>query len=467
MRARTILFVFLLVGLALGPVSCGHPEDGGQQNAEVEWVEPEMTRANDPSGVYSTLAEGGQMYAGTVLSVTVKESVPGRQGRGPFEELGSFRFRVDKVVIGPAMREFTLPYWWMTEEPDEVPLIGDWVGNDGPWRQPPRTGARLLLLLAKKAPPDQVRSWDPVAHVWCGVGADHALVRGFQDASQFLAAKDVQRQDRLFCNLCASPSPSHRAFALDAVYSHDPPREKQRWLQYLRFAVPLIKGGEERAHFVWGFAGWLRAQRDWPPGIPEAGVAAFAEFCWQELEVRDPWNGLINPVHCRAALEGLEVLLRKRGVVGTLALLNKHGRAALEERIRACAKAKDADVQKASKRVSTLLRLGFEPGWPQGIPETALSAFAEFCWEELGARHQDRTLARFRCLEALHGLEVLLRQRGVAATLALFQEHGRAALEERLRSVAQAVEAEIQRGAPPCPDIQKARKRVLALLSGR
>lgn len=367
MSARTIASVLLLAGLGLGPISCGHREDREQQSAEVEEAGPGVWSEDDVAGGYRSLAGGGRMYAGTVLSVTVKESEPGQKGRSPFDERGFFRFRVDKVVVGPAVREFTLPYWWMSEDYDAYPelyLLGsDWVCNDGPWRQPPRAGARLLLLLDSKERASQWRpSVGPVEHVWWGVGADHRLVRGFQDAGEFLATKDVKRQDRLFQNLCGSPFPSHRAFAQDAafypaersVYGDKPDTERQSQLvlQYLRYAVPLIRGQMERAYFVWNFTGWLRFQDGWPQGIPEPAVAVFAEFCWEELGVRDAISegAPLDHFHCKGALDGLEVLLRKRGVVETLALLKKHSRAALEERIRACAKAAEGEIEKDRKR---------------------------------------------------------------------------------------------------------------------
>ncbi len=184
MSARTLCSLLLLAGLSLSFVliASRHPEDADEPSTEVERIDSPLDSGRAAcGGVYECLAGGGQMYAGTVLSVMVQGS-----DRGPADppsEWGLFRFRVARVVVGPNVRELTLGYWWMDET---MPQIGpDWLCNDGPWRERPRVGQQLLLL---------------------------------EDAAKYIAAKETKTQDKLFQKLCQSSFSSHRDFAYSAAF---------------------------------------------------------------------------------------------------------------------------------------------------------------------------------------------------------------------------------------------------------
>src|SRR6266542_2900847 len=183
MSARTLCSLLLLAGVSLSFVliASRHPEDANEPSTEVERIDRSVDSGQDVdrSGGYETLVTGGQLYAGTVLSVTVQKAGPRRGPGGPQEEWGSLQFRVDRTVAGPDVRELTLGYWWLEDSVDSVGT--DWVCNDGPWRERPRAGQHLLLQLAgdKQVADGQIRRFgSPVCHVWRGVGGDHPLVHG-------------------------------------------------------------------------------------------------------------------------------------------------------------------------------------------------------------------------------------------------------------------------------------------------
>ncbi len=365
MTARTLSSLLLLAGfVTLGLIVSRHPEDADVPSTEVERTDPPVDSGEDVDryGGYSTLVRGGPMYAGTVMSVTVTRFEEGP----PTIEAGSIRFRVDKKVAGPNVKELTLNYWWLDESVPDLSLHG--FGNTGPWRERPRAGQRLLLLLMDEAGVEAAKQngrFDQVSHVWRGVRADHPLVQGFQDAVKFIAGKDTKTQDRLFRQLCQSPFPSHRLFAFEAAFfaidpkkeptvfgrKYDPARQAQLMLPYLRFGVPRISEDEERGAFTWGFAWWFGSPRASAPAyqVPEvAGPlrAAFEDWYLTELATVDR-----SHERCYWALRALDELIDKRGAAETLALFKKGGRAALQERLRACARAQDWNDRELSQKI--------------------------------------------------------------------------------------------------------------------
>src|SRR4051794_28577940 len=110
MSARTISSLLLMgLGLSLVLIASRLPEGADEPNTEVERLDPPVDRGRDIHGGYYTLANGGPLYAGTVVSVTVTRFERG----GPDSlqaEAGTFRFRVERTVAGPPERELTLGY---------------------------------------------------------------------------------------------------------------------------------------------------------------------------------------------------------------------------------------------------------------------------------------------------------------------------------------------------------------------
>src|SRR6266542_4366347 len=107
MTARTLSPLLLLAGLSLSFVLIASrpPETVDEEQAtRVERSEPPVDSGRDIHAGYYALVRGGQMYAGTVLSATVTRSGPAWPGAPP-REWGVFRFRVDRVVVGPEVRE--------------------------------------------------------------------------------------------------------------------------------------------------------------------------------------------------------------------------------------------------------------------------------------------------------------------------------------------------------------------------
>ena len=77
MSARTLPSLLLLLaglGVSLGLIAFHEPEDADVPNTEVERIDRPVDSGQDIEGGYHTLATGGPMYAGTVLSVTVATS---------------------------------------------------------------------------------------------------------------------------------------------------------------------------------------------------------------------------------------------------------------------------------------------------------------------------------------------------------------------------------------------------------
>jgi len=360
MTARTLSSLLLLAGfVTLGLIVSRHPEDADVPSTEVERTDPPVDSGEDVDryGGYSTLVRGGPMYAGTVMSVTVTRFEEGP----PTIDARSIRFRVDKKVAGANVKELTLNYWWLDESVPDLSLHG--FGNTGPWRERPRAGQRLLLLLMDEAGVEAAKQngrFDQVSHVWRGVRADHPLVQGFQDAVKFIAGKDTKTQDRLFRQLCQSPFPSLRLFAFEAAFfAKKPPvfggtyssvRQAQLMLQYLRVAVPRISDDEERYRFTTGLSAWFRSPRAKAPAYQAPEVAgplraAFENWYLTALGAVD------QPRRCQPALEELAELIEKLGPTPTLALFPKGGRAALDKRLRACVRAQDTNVQQLSQKL--------------------------------------------------------------------------------------------------------------------
>src|SRR5437667_2800114 len=106
MTARTLPSLLLLLaglGVSLGLIAFHEPEDADVPNTEVERIDRPVDSGQDVEGGYHTLVTGGPMYAGTVLSVTVKRFDP-ETPTSPGKERGSLRFRVDRTVAGPDVR---------------------------------------------------------------------------------------------------------------------------------------------------------------------------------------------------------------------------------------------------------------------------------------------------------------------------------------------------------------------------
>jgi hypothetical protein len=369
MNSHTLPALLLLVvgvGVSLALVLSHRAEDADEPNAEVERLGAPVDRGEDvdPYGAYRTLVLGGPLYAGTVQSVTVKHSVQG-PNVAP-QESGVLQFRVERTVVGPKVKELSLGYWWMDDSNPEF-LLGSWTFNDGPWRERPRAGQHLLLLLAgtKFDADDWTRRFgSPVWHVWRGVGADHPFVQGFADAVRFLAAKDTKTQEQLFAKLCQSPFPSHRLFAFRAAFfaidpdkertvlgrKEEPRRQAQRILHYLRVAVPRMTEEKERWAFTSGLGVWVEGRRTLPnahqvPEVMGPVQAAFEDWYLTELGAID------RPVRCSTALSGLNGLIKELGTAEALTFFKKRGRAALEQQLRACARARDEDVQELSREI--------------------------------------------------------------------------------------------------------------------
>jgi hypothetical protein len=363
MKPCAIPLLLLLAGLC--PVACRHPEDGDEPSTEVERIDPAVDSGGAVDGGYGDLADGGQMYAATVLSVTVHrtERVPDF----PPSERGAFRFRVEWAAVGRAGGELTLPYSWWDNGPPH-PIAGNW--DKCVWDKPPRAGQHLLLLLVgRRGADDSIRKEEgPVVHVWRGVRANHPLVRGFRDAAKFLATGDAKTQDHLFRRLCQSPFPSHREFAFraaffpidprqpDSIYggNYDPARQSQLVLQYLEHALGEAAPADARNSVTFGFKEWLSHDQDWPQAHSGSAVggrlaAAFESWYVTELKAVD------HPDRCREALEGLDVLVGTRGLANTLALFKKGGRAALTKQLRACANAKDPATREMAQKVLAAL----------------------------------------------------------------------------------------------------------------
>src|SRR5947207_3054352 len=118
MTARALSSVLLLAVLVtLGLMGSRHPDDTDVPSTEVERIDPPVDSGEDVdrNGGYVNLVAGGPMYAGTVLSVTVKKAGPRGGPGGPPEEWGSLQFRVERTVVGPEVRELTLGYWWLDD----------------------------------------------------------------------------------------------------------------------------------------------------------------------------------------------------------------------------------------------------------------------------------------------------------------------------------------------------------------
>jgi hypothetical protein len=206
----------------------------------------------DKGGVaYNVLVEGGALYVGTVLTITVTRSNPAGPD-GPAAESGTFEFLVDKTVIGPARKNLTLGYWWMSDDPNEQGAAQlEWVCNSGPWRQRPQVGDRLLLLLTgNQDDAEHMNGKDggPVWQVWRDVTADHPLVKSFEVAGNYLEVQYDDAGDELFKKLCQSEWPSIRSFAWEAAFlwmspldhviggfGYDPQRQSRRVVQLLEF----------------------------------------------------------------------------------------------------------------------------------------------------------------------------------------------------------------------------------------
>lgn len=379
------LFVLLLAAVALSlgqapgpPQRIRNPTQGNthangpsRELAERQRIANDISReppervliAGDPQDEcesYTTL-DDGSLYAGLVLSVTVKSRKPPED---PFEsgleERGTFRFRVDRTVNGPRQKELTLGYWSTPEQnfPNGGPILtADWGGAASPWgHRPPRPGEHLLLLLTA----DKMRAENlngvgggPVWQVWRGVGAGHGLVRGFEDATEYLKAKDDRTRDELFRKLCRSDFRSMRRFAFYAAFypadsethkmnggGHDPVRQSRLVLEFLRLAVPRMDTAMERVSVTGWFSRWLEGFSS--AGVTEALLSAFEQWYLAELETG-------NVLRCQAALEGLKDLIAARGLAGTVALFKKSGRAGLEKSLRGCAGSWDPSVQQSSR----------------------------------------------------------------------------------------------------------------------
>jgi hypothetical protein len=221
MIMRKTVVLLLATGLCLGQISCGSSKKApviDELKPEDEVVNPQE-RWNNAYGGYHVLVKGGIMYVGTVLSVTVTLSDPGDDY--PPSEVGTFRFRVDKIVIRPRHKELTLGYWWMDDDSKVKRLSSQWVCNSGPWKKRPRPGLRLLLLLTgNKEDAECMNGKDggPVWHVWWGVGANHPLVKDFEDAGKYLTVQDDKSRQEIFTKLCQSEWPSIREFVSDAAF---------------------------------------------------------------------------------------------------------------------------------------------------------------------------------------------------------------------------------------------------------
>jgi hypothetical protein len=398
-RSRGLLLFVLL--LAVVTLNLGHHgrRGGGATRKPKDLPQGPTERplmagdAQDNYGGYSYLLDG-TLYAGTVLSVTVKALDPVEfGGNGPLER-GTLHLRVDRTVIGPPQKELVLGYWTTPQEgaPDGRPILTtDWADVESPWgHRRPRPGEHLLVLLTgDKRSAENLNGvgGGSVWHVWRGVAARHGLVRGFEDAGNYLRAKDDKTRGELFRRLCQSPFRGIRLFALDAAFypvdretntiyggNYDPVRQSRVVLDFLRLAVPRMFA-EERPYVTGGFSYWLG--HDWHSRVTEEARAAFEDWYVTELAARDPerrlraLNGLKELIEARVAfeawyleelgavnserrwwaVEGLKQLAELRGVAAALGLFKKSGRAGLARLLRACADAADEETRKLSREL--------------------------------------------------------------------------------------------------------------------
>jgi hypothetical protein len=108
-------------------------------------------------GLYRTLKEGGSLYAGTVVSVTVARHDP----HPPFTESGEILFHVDRTLAGPQLEERTVPFLLWDDREEGVG--SDWAGQS-PWPARPTVGEHLLLLIGDEDRARKVLGEFPLRH---------------------------------------------------------------------------------------------------------------------------------------------------------------------------------------------------------------------------------------------------------------------------------------------------------------
>jgi hypothetical protein len=313
--------------------------------------------------LYETLVTGGSMYVGKVISVSIEERKPADPSRPALEERGSLRFRIDEAIIGEPLEELELPYWWLDDH--SVVLGPDWICN-GPWKNLPKPGQHLLLLLPNQGMREELRrqTLTTVSHVWFGVRPGHSLVKEFSRVATFLNIPAGDEQDALFRQLCRSEWRSVRWFAQDAAFGSalaslggvtieqpEPQVSVRRIISYLEAARARGIASEDRSLITRSFSSSRLAHS---PDPPRAFRTAFEDWYVEEL------RALAEPLRCKAALEGLEKLVdirenRDFGVL--LKLFSRTGPRGLEVLLRRCAEADDESI---AKRATALLE---KLGW--------------------------------------------------------------------------------------------------------
>ena len=82
-------------------------------------VRPSTERAvgdNLCTWAYRTLTNGGSLYEGKILSVTVKGRQPDLEAS---IEYGTLQLQVDRTIAGKPQEEVTVPFWWWDYRVDE------------------------------------------------------------------------------------------------------------------------------------------------------------------------------------------------------------------------------------------------------------------------------------------------------------------------------------------------------------
>lgn len=374
MRSRRVIVLLALTGLGLSQVSCGASKQEPVADEMKEFVAGEMQQEElkveevwRPIGyIYHHLVTGGSIYVGTVLSVTVKRSNPGEIFCPPGED-GTFRFRVNKTVIGPSHKELTLGYWWM-DDSKYMGASSDWVCNSGPWKKRPRPADRLMLLLTgNKRDAEQMNGKDggPVWRVWRDADPNHPLVKDLEEVGKYMAEKDEKKRDELFTKICQSEWV--RGFAFDNAFfwmspedrtvygeNYNSSRQSHLALQYLKYAAPKITDETEKSYLSLGLSMWLVDTRDKYDELPDDLAAHIEDWYLAELAAVD------SVPRCNRALEGLKRWFKLLGIPRTLKIFKKRGLIVLEARLNACERSKEASIQKNSKELLHMLRVYHE-----------------------------------------------------------------------------------------------------------
>jgi hypothetical protein len=282
------------------------------------------------SSTFDALKKGGNLYVGTVRSVTVTP-VNKRSPAALHTEEGVFQFRVKKTLNGRIESELAIPFWWTEGSETDIirPMVSD---NEDVWPARPTVGDRLLLLVGGA---DEQGSGDPrrkkgsVLHRWLLVGNDDPFAKEVETVVKFLNTKDKEEKRRIFRTMFESKSKNTRMCVVKALFcgggdtswfiardgKAGPEVGLSRMvLEFLDEFGPKLDN-DERQYITLCFSDGLVA---YPAGVTEDLKNAFGEWIREELKIG--WS----EQRALVAIRGLQQILSHHGPVRMRDVLGNH-----------------------------------------------------------------------------------------------------------------------------------------------